>query len=125
MSKINLNPGEIYIGAIGDKAGEIYHLIKLAGEAECETQEYQLEWAKSIGGDLPNRLESAMLFAHAKDEFKPEPYWTNDTFFDSDDPEDTTWAWYQYFDVGDQDYIHKDSSFRAVAVRRIYVGNLT
>ena len=124
MKAIQLPPleqGETYIGAIGDKAGEIYHLIKLAGEAERAPQEKQLEWAKSIGGDLPTKLEAAMLFAHAKDEFKPEAYWTNETFFDSDDPEDTAWAWCQYFDNGFQDDYRKNDSLRAGAVRRLFI----
>ena len=125
MSKINLNPGETYIGAIGNKAGEIYHLIKLAGEAERAPQEKQIDWAKSVGGDLPNKIEAAMLFAHDKDAFQPEPYWTNETFIDPDAPEETAWAWCQYFGYGGQNYRHKDDSLRAVAVRRIYVGNLT
>ena len=119
MSKINLNPGEIYVGAIGDRAGEIYHLIKLAGEAERAPQEKQLEWAKSIGGDLPTKVEAAMLFAHDKDALQPGVYWTNETFIDTDDPECTAWAWHQDFYYGYQTNGPKNVSLRAVAVRRL------
>lgn len=111
--------GETYIGVIGDKAGNLYHLIALSGDNDRASQQAQLDWAKSIGGDLPNKLEAAMLFAHAKDLFQPAAYWTNETFIDPDDPEDYGWAWYQGFGYGLQDYGRKNSPLRARAVRRL------
>lgn len=122
MQQLTIPPlakGETYIGAIGNQAGDLYHLIKLPGDNDRAPQSQQLEWAKSIGGDLPTKLEAAMLFAHAKAEFKPEWYWTNETLIDQDDPEDTAYAWVQSFNYGYQDFIHKCYSNRAVAVRRL------
>ena len=114
-----LSEGEIYIGAIGNKIGDVYHLILLAGESDRAPQEKQIEWAKSIGGDLPNKLEAMMLFVHAKDQFELDAYWTNETFIDPDDPEDDAWAWSQGFFYGCQDDYPEGAEFRARAVRRL------
>ena len=111
--------GEIYIGLIGDAKGEAYHLILLAGDNDSAPHAQQIEWAKSIGGDLPNKLEAAMLFAYAKDQFQPAWYWTNENFIDPDDPEDADYAWVQYFLHGTQLGNHKDGGNRARAVRRL------
>lgn len=114
-----LADGEIYVGAIGNKAGEAYHLILLPGDNGPATLADQLAWAKSIGGDLPNKLESMMLFCHAKDQFQDEAYWTNETFVDPDDPENTAWAWFQDFYYGYQRSNLKLNALRARAVRRL------
>ena len=122
MKKIQFPPlaeGEIYIGAIGDKNGDVYHLILLPGDADLAPQAKQIEWAKSIGGELPNKLEAMMLFVHAKDQFQDTAYWTGETLIDPDDPEDDAWAWYQYFDDGFQYNCRKLSALRARAVRRL------
>lgn len=122
MQQLQIPPlaeGEIYIGAIGNKDGEVYHLILLPGDNVRATHADQLGWAKSIGGDLPNKLEAMMLFVHAKDQFEPDAYWTNETFIDPDDPEDDAWAWYQYFGDGNQGFTHKFYEFRARAFRRL------
>ena len=114
-----LSDGETYIGAIGNKSGEIYHLILLEGESAPAINERQIEWAKFIGGDLPNKLEAMMLFVHAKDQFKPESYWTGDIYVDRNGVEDPAWAWYQYFHYGGQYVSDRYSKLRARAVRRL------
>ena len=122
MKQLNIPPlaeGETYIGAIGNKSGDVYHLVLLPGDNDRAPQKQQIEWAKSIGGDLPNKMEAAMLFAHAKDQFQPAWYWTNETFFDPDEPDDTDYAWVQSFDYGYQDNDHKYGNYRARAVRRL------
>jgi hypothetical protein len=122
MQQLQIPPlaeGETYIGAIGNQSGDVYHLILLAGDNERVPHQQQLEWAKSIGGDLPNKLEAAMLFAHAKEQFQPEAYWTNETFIDPDDPEDDGWAWFQTFYYGYQLTDRKHVPLRARAVRRL------
>jgi hypothetical protein len=122
MNRLQIPPlaeGEIYIGAIGDKNGDAYHLVLLPGDADSAPHAAQIEWAKSIGGDLPNKLEAAMLFAHAKDAFKPTWYWTNETFIDPIDPKDDGWAWSQYFSNGYQIILPKGDQLRARAVRRL------
>ena len=114
-----LEDGEIYIGAIGNKTGDVYHLVLLAGDNDSAPQQSQIEWAKSIGGELPNKLEAMMLFCHAKNQFKPEAYWTGETLIDPDEPEDDAWVWYQYFSSGSQYFVHKFYQLRARAVRRL------
>lgn len=121
MKKIQLPPlaeGETYIGVIGDKNGDVYHLILLPGDSNPAPQAKQLDWAKSIGGELPNKIEAMMLFVHAKDHFKDEAYWIVETLIDPDDPEDDAWAWVQHFHDGYQHGSHKSNGNRARAIRR-------
>lgn len=122
MKQLNIPPlaeGETYIGAIGNKSGDVYHLVLLPGDNDRAPHAQQMEWAKSIGGDLPNKLEAAMLFANAKDQFQPAWYWTNETLVDPDEPDDTNYAWVQTFDIGGQIINHKYDLYRARAVRRL------
>jgi hypothetical protein len=114
-----LAEGEIYIGAIGDKNGDVYHLVLLPGDNDRAPHATQVEWAKRIGGELPNKLEAAMLFSHAKDAFEPAAYWTGETLIDPEDPENAAWAWCQDFLNGYQTSYHKILQLRARAVRRL------
>ena len=109
-----LADGEIYVGAIGDALGNLYHVILLPGDNNDATREAQLEWAKRIGGDLPTRIEQAMLLANHSDQFKKDWYWSNEIHDTESD-----WAWNQYFGYGSQNYRHKGNEFRARAVRRL------
>ena len=109
-----LADGEIYVGAIGDAAGNLYHVILLPGDNNDATHEAQLEWAKSIGGDLPTRIEQAMLWANHRDQFKKDWYWSNETHH-----AESGWAWYQDFLYGTQSYDTSDNELRARAVRRL------
>ena len=111
-----LADGEIYIGAIGDAAGNLHHVILLPGDNDDAPNEAQIEWAKSIGGDLPNRIEQAMLWANHRDQFKKDWYWSNETHHS-----ESNWAWYQHFYDGYQDLIHLRSELRARAVRRLVI----
>jgi hypothetical protein len=119
MQQLQIPPlaeGEVYIGAIGDKNGDFHHVILLPGDNGDAPFEAQLEWAKSIGGDLPNRIEQAMLFANFRDQFERDAYWSNtpDT-----DPGYSGWAWCQGFGTGGQSNHHRGNEFRARAVRRL------
>lgn len=110
-----LNAGETYIGAIGNKAGEVYHVILLPGDNDDSDWQAAMDWAKSIGGDLPTRIEQAMLFDGFRDLFKKDLYWSNATVDDYD-----AYAWYQNFDYGTQSLSRKSTSYcRARAVRRL------
>ena len=111
--------GETYIGSIGDKNGDAYHLIMLSEENEGATWQDAMDWSKSVGGDLPNRIEQAMLFAYFKDQFKPDWYWSNQSFVDPDDEEDDRYAWCQGFSLGGQYDLPKNTKLRALAVRRL------
>ncbi len=117
MNQIQLPPlaeGEIYVGCIGDAAGNLHHVILLPGDNDDATHEAQLEWAKSIGGDLPTRIEQAMLWANHRDQFKKDWYWSNEIHHS-----ESGWAWCQCFYDGGQDYDDRSYDLRARAVRRL------
>ncbi|MBB3256901.1 DUF1566 domain-containing protein [Paraburkholderia sp. WP4_3_2] len=108
--------GELYVGAVVDKDGSGHHVILLPGDNDGATWQAQMEWAKSVGGDLPNRIEQAMLWANQRDQFQKRAYWSNEQ---DDDPYYSGWAWYQYFDFGTQTTDVKSCELRARAVRRL------
>ena len=72
-----------------------------------------MAWAKSIGGDLPDRIEQAMLFNFMHEEFKHDTYWSNTLH-----AEDSDYAWYQIFFTGCQSYHDRSGKCRSRAVRR-------
>ncbi|RQS22437.1 DUF1566 domain-containing protein [Burkholderia sp. Bp8995] len=109
-----LAEGEIYIGAIGDKDGDFHHVILLPGDNGDAMWQEQMDWAKSIGGDLPTRVEQAMLWANHRDLFEREWYWSNETHH-----RDSGCAWFQYFDDGYQNFTRESAALRARAVRRL------
>jgi hypothetical protein len=108
-----LAEGEIYVGCIGDAAGNLHHVILLPGDNDYATWKDQMAWAKSIGGDLPNRIEQAMLFANFRDQFKRDWYWSCDPHASVSD-----YAWGQRFYYGRQGTSLEGSKLRARAVRR-------
>ena len=113
--RINLNKGEIYIGTIitpGEHGS--YHLILLPGEAESINWKEATAWAQKSGGELPNRVESALLFQTHKSEFSENWYWTRETHVN-----DSAYAWCQGFNYGGQYGAHKGLYYRARAVRRL------
>lgn len=115
MQQLQIPPlaeGETYIGSIGNAAGEIYHIVLLPGDNDDAKWQAQMDWAKSIGGDLPNRVEQAMLFAHHKPLFRETWYWSNQ-------PDDDGWAWCQHFRNGGQYDGPTSTALRARAVRRL------
>ena len=118
MQQITIPPlaeGETYIGLIGAANGDAYHAILLPGDNNNATWQQQIDWANSIGGDLPNRIEQAMLWANHRDQFKKDWYWSNEIHhFESG------WAWSQLFYHGYQVSLNlKSNEFRARAVRRL------
>lgn len=112
-----LNTDEVYSGAIGDQKGKLYHLVLLPGDNGKASQADQLAWAKSIGGDLPNKIEMAMLWITCRDQFQKEWYWSNQAheIFSG-------YAWCQLFDYGGQVNYGVSTKLRARAVRRIPFG---
>jgi len=109
-----LAEGETYIGSIGDATGNVHHIIMLPGDNDDADWDAQMEWAKSIGGDLPSRIEQAMLWASHRDQFKKDWYWSNELHHDDDAS-----AWFQIFDYGSQGTYYRYDSLRARAVRRL------
>ena len=108
-----LNEGEIYAGAIINPDGSGHHIILLPGDNDDAEWQAQMDWAKSIGGDLPDRVEQAMLYKHMPDHFQKDLYWSNTQHAST-----SGYAWYQDFVYGLQDYYHEDVTRRARAVRR-------
>jgi hypothetical protein len=111
-----LTEGEIYIGAIGDSSGNLHHVILLPGDNDDATFEDQMSWAESIGGDLPTRIEQAMLYANHKNLFKKTLYWSNETYYSG-----SGCAWYQSFFNGYQYDTYESYELRARAVRRLVI----
>lgn len=115
MNKPELKEGEIYVGAIIGADGEGHHIILMPNHSEERmTWQEAMDWSKSVGGDLPNRIEHALLYAQKKDEFSEDWYWSNAkhaTYADS--------SWYQSFHRGYQDYTHEVNTVLARAVRRV------
>lgn len=111
-----LADGEIYIGAIGDAVGNLHHAILLPGDNDDATHEAQIEWAKSIGGDMPNRIELAMLWANHREQFKKDWYWSNEAH-----EYESGWAFFQGFDDGTQNCNDRSDKLRARAVRRLII----
>ena len=115
--RIPLNHGETYVGTI-ITPGEYgrYHLVQLPGEAESINWKEALAWAKDAGGELPNRAESALLFATLKADFKEAAYWTREQHASASDC-----AWSQDFDDGSQDFSYTYDKLRARAFRRLFI----
>ena len=115
--RIPLNTGEIYVGAIISADGsKRHHIILLPGEKNNVKWQAAMDWAASIGGELPDRCESALLFANMKDEFESEWHWLREQHVS-----DSRYAWCQTFLNGTQDCTSKRSKLRARAVRRLKI----
>ncbi|OJA66552.1 DUF1566 domain-containing protein [Burkholderia ubonensis] len=108
-----LAEGEVYLGGFIDANGDVTHTILLPGDTRA-TWSKALDWAKSIGGDLPTRVELAVAYSKHRDLFEQSAYWSSEV--DADDP---GWAWYQYFGYGYQGSHHQRDELRARAVRRL------
>ncbi|GGX01670.1 DUF1566 domain-containing protein [Undibacterium macrobrachii] len=112
-----LKAGEKYVGAIISADGTKRDHIILLPETKVDINwKDAMAWAQSIGGDLPNRCESALLFATMKDQFEPQWHWTNEQHAGS-----SGYAWMQTFSGGTQDNYHESYEGRARAVRRLLI----
>ena len=109
--------GEKFVGVIISADGSRkYALILLPGEAEPANWSAQMKWAESVGGELFDRVEGALLAATMKDEFKPDWYWTREQHAAY-----SGYAWIQHFYDGGQGSHYTDGKFRARAVRRVEI----
>ena len=111
-----LAEGETYVGAIVRADGTGHRIVLLPGDNNAASWQAQMEWAKSIGGNLPSRIEQAMLFAYHHDAFKPTWYWSNEQL-----AANSVYAWCQTFSSGTQYYSGTNSKLRARAVRRVSI----
>lgn len=110
------NSNEQYAGTIIKPDGTGHHFFLIAGDNEEASHEAQMAWAKEQGGDLPDRVETALMFQTLKGEFKEDWYWTNEKH-----ASESSWAWFQHFDDGRQDISLKNDELRARAVRRVVI----
>jgi hypothetical protein len=112
---IELRPGERYAGAVLDADGNVmHHLVLLAAKPEEDLSwQAAMNWAKSVGGELPTRQEQALLFANCKAQFEARWHWSSETH-----EKDASYAWGCYFYYGSQGSIHKSYEGCARAVRR-------
>ena len=117
MQQLTLPPlaeGETYVGAIGDTTGNLHHVILLLGDNDDASWQHQKEWAASIGGELPTRLEQALLWQNCREHFQKEWYWSGEAH-----ASDAGSAWCQDFYDGSQGLNHQLDQLRARAVRRL------
>ncbi len=121
MQQIQIPPlaeGEIYLGGFVDANGDVTHTILLPGDNKAASWQAQIEWANSVGGDLPTRAELVIACEKHRDQFKKTAYWSNTP---DDDPDYAGWAWCQGFDTGYQNCSGQGNEFRARAVRRLSI----
>ena len=119
MQQLTLPPlaeGEIYVGAIGDTTGNAHHVILIPGDNDDATWQHQKKWAASIGGELPTRLEQALLWQNCREHFKKDWYWSSEEHVS-----EPGWAWFQTFDSGTQGNTRQNVQLRARAVRRLII----
>lgn len=110
--------GELYLGAITEPAGRTRHIFLVPGD-EQKNWDDGMDWAKSKGGDLPDRIEQAMLYAYLSEEFQKDPYWSNTQHAGYSDC-----AWCQGFRNGYQGNYYKDNELRVRAVRREFINSV-
>jgi len=114
MQQPELKEGEVYLGAIINPDGTGEHSILLPGDKDDGNWQDAMDWAKQLGGDLPNRVEQVLMFDKSRGQFKKDWYWSNTTH-----EREAGWAWSQYFNIGHQNFTDKSSELRARAVRRV------
>jgi hypothetical protein len=112
---IVLQPGERYAGAVLDADGKVsHHLVLLAAKPEKDLSwPNAMNWAVSVGGELPTRQEQALLFANCKAQFDARWHWSSEVY----EP-DASYAWHCYFLNGYQCINRKSYEGCARAVRR-------
>src|SRR3972149_5892992 len=71
--------GGVLMGVMaGEDGAPDYLLLDLGVEPDKDvTWGEAIAWAKGVGGELPTRRESALLYANARDQIDTDPwYWT-------------------------------------------------
>lgn len=105
-------PGERYLGSIIEPSGRVRHSFLMPGDEEKNWND-GMAWAKELGGDLPDRIEQAMLYAHMPEEFQKAAYWSN-----TQRAGNSNLAWFQSFKYGSQYSSYESAEVRVRAVRR-------
>ena len=93
-AEIQLRPGEQYAGTVLDANGSLQHHLVLMADVPTEDLNWQaaMDWAASIGGELPTRQEQALLYANCKPHLQPRWHWSSETHED-----DASYAWLCHF----------------------------
>ena len=114
----NQRHGEQYAGLILGKEGKPdYHVFLIDAKPESDmTWSNALEWARTVGGQLPDRSEQSLLFANQKESFDKTWHWSREK-----DADNTDYAWMQSFYYGYQGSYHESNKLRARAVRRVLI----
>lgn len=103
----------LFAGLTTTKDGHHHAVVLLPIKPEKPlTWKRAVSWAKKAGGELPTRPVAALLFANLKDQFDPQWHWCLEQL-------DGSYAWYQAFSTGLQDFDHESFEGRARAVRLI------
>ena len=110
-----LKDGERWVGVATTQKG-LHHVILLPGDYDPATWKKQMALAKKAGGDLPDRLELALLRVMLPEEFEKDAYWSNEQH-----AVDSDYAWCQVFDNGYQYNSRIYSKLRARSVRRVAI----
>ena len=115
---IHLQPGERYAGPVLDADGNVkHHMVLLPNQPETRLNWSDAKaWATSVGGQLPDRQEQALLYANCKPHLQPKWHWSSE-----EDEDDASYALGCYFFYGTQYGLHKSFEGSAVAVRLVEV----
>jgi hypothetical protein len=115
-TEIELHEGEHYAGAVLDEHGEVKHHLVLMAEKPTTKLEWRaaVDWAASVGGELPTRQEQALLFANCKPHMQADWHWSGEMY-----ESDASYAWSCDFDYGGQYSTRKSYEGCARAVRRV------
>jgi hypothetical protein len=114
-ASITLADGEHYAGLIlADDGTPSHHLVLLPGDNDDAKWQAAVDWAKSIGGELPSRREQSLLYANCKPQFQQDWYWSSELH-----ASDAQYAWCQDFHDGYQYGTRVNFTCRARAVRRL------
>lgn len=113
----DVNSDEVYLCGLIVPPG-VQHTILVPGDAEPDSWDHQMQWARDDGFDLLDRVEYVFAYQYHRKLFQDVGYWTNTQ---DDDPEYAGYAWYQYFVFGNQSSYDKDTHFGARRCRRVIV----
>ncbi|NDI85096.1 Lar family restriction alleviation protein [Undibacterium crateris] len=110
-----LQPGEVNAGLILDDRPYFLVLVPQKPNSKLRWAD-AMEWANSIGFELPTRREFSLLLANCSLQFDADSYWSRSPSAHNDD-----YAFMQRFHDGNQSSNQKSREYLARAVRRIYL----
>lgn len=117
---IELRPGEHYAGLVLQDDGQPSHHLVLMAARPDERLAWQAatEWAVEVDGTLPTRREQSLIYAHCRAHVDHGWHWSSETY-----EANASHAWSCSFLYGAKSNDRKSLEARAVAVRRIPIGD--